>query len=99
MSFAESKKLLKSFNKVNVIFQSSNVKKEFARTFIKIKIPKYLDIKQTEAELLCAMRPGGLVSSLQLCGTHTGCHHRSKKNVILTLALCFHMDSRELCNL
>ena len=75
------------------------MKKEFARTFIKIKIPKCLDIKHIEAELLCAMRPGGLVSSLRLCGTHTGCHRRSEKNVTLTLALCFHIDSRELCNL
>lgn len=55
------------------------MKEEFARTFIKIKIPKCLDIKQIEAELLCAMRPGGLVSSLRLCGAHTDCYRRSEK--------------------
>lgn len=65
------------------------MKKEFARTFIKIKIPKCLDIKQIEAELLCAVGPGGLVSSLQSrsCGAHTDCHHRSEKTGTL-MVIC-----------
>ena len=59
------------------------MKKEFARTFLKIKISKCLDIKQIEQ--LCAMRPGGLVSSLRLCGAHTDCHCRSEKTSTLTV--------------